>query len=55
MKMDCYKEMYYRLFNKITDIINELQTVQTESEEIFLSRETEQNVLQILAKDKHTD
>ena len=37
--MDCYKEMYYRLFNKITDITRELQAIQTETEKIYLSGE----------------
>jgi hypothetical protein len=35
--------MYYTLFNKITDIIGELQEVQAEAEELLISRE-EQSV-----------
>ncbi len=31
-----YKKMYFRLFNKITDIIEELQTIQQETEEIYI-------------------
>jgi len=34
-----YEEMYYKLFNKITDIIDALQTVQAETEEMFLRQE----------------
>ena len=34
--MDNYKEMYYKLFNKITDIIHELQLVQIEVEEAYI-------------------
>ncbi|MDF2567611.1 MAG: hypothetical protein K0R90_1067 [Oscillospiraceae bacterium] len=49
-KMDGYKEMYYRLFGKITDIIKELQSVQQETEEIFLSQETEKREGTCLAK-----
>lgn len=53
--MDCYKEMYCKLFNQITDVINELKTVQMETEELFVAREEEQKVLQIVAKDKNAD
>jgi hypothetical protein len=35
--MDEYKKMYGMLFNKITDIIGELQAAQQEAEEMFLS------------------
>ncbi len=42
--MNAYEEMYYKLFNKLTDLICELQVVQQESEELFLSyEETEEN------------
>lgn len=39
--MDSYKEMYYKLFNKITDIIDELQAIQAQTEEPFVSQEAE--------------
>lgn len=32
--MDGYKKMYYTLFNKLTDIIYELQMVQRQTEEM---------------------
>ena len=32
--MDDYKKMYYTLFNKITDIIYELQIIQRQAEEM---------------------
>lgn len=32
--MDDYKKMYYTLFNKLTDIIYELQMVQRQAEEM---------------------
>ena len=37
MSMEDYKEMYYLLFNKITDTIAELQAVQRKAEELFIS------------------
>jgi len=41
--MDDYKKMYYTLFNKITDIIYELQIVQRKAEDMCPrpDRETE--------------
>ena len=34
-EMDRYEEMYYKLFNKITDVIEELKEIQQETEELF--------------------
>lgn len=34
--MGNYSEMYHILFNKITDIIKELQDVQRQTEEIYI-------------------
>lgn len=34
-----YKKMYYILFNKITDIIKDLQEVQQLTEEIYIEQE----------------
>ena len=31
-----YKDMYYKLFNKMTDIIEELQEIQNQMEEEYL-------------------
>ena len=39
--MNQYQDMYYRLFNKMTDIIKELQQIQIETEELFLSQNQE--------------
>lgn len=40
-----YKELYYKLFNKITDVIVELQELQTEAEEIYISKpEMQKNI-----------
>ena len=42
--MDIYKDLYYMLFNRITDIIEELKTIQQISEEMFItSDQTEQS------------
>ena len=35
--MNPYQEMYYKLFNKLTDLIIEMQAIQAEAEELFLS------------------
>ncbi len=42
--MEDYKEMYYMLFNKITDIIGELQTIQIKAEELLISSESKQDI-----------
>ena len=34
--MPDYKKMYYTLFNKITDVIEELKEVQCEVEELYI-------------------
>ncbi len=35
--MDNYENLYYLLFNRITDIIEELKTIQQLSEEMFIT------------------
>ena len=37
MQMDDYKKMYYELFNKITDTIENLKQIQREAEETFIT------------------
>ena len=37
-----YKEMYFKLFNKISDVINELTAAQQEVEEIYISEEDDE-------------
>ena len=42
-----YKKMYYKMFNKVTDIIEDLKQLQTETEEICMETadvETEDEV-----------
>lgn len=38
--IDDYKDMYYKLFNKITDIIEELKEIQCQMEEKYIGIET---------------
>ncbi len=40
--MSDYKKMYYKMFNKITDIIEDLKKLQLETEEIYI--ETAENM-----------
>jgi hypothetical protein len=35
--MPDYKKMYYELFNKITDVIENLKKIQQEAEESYMS------------------
>ena len=42
MRVDDYKKMYYTLFNKLTDIIYELQIIQRQTEEMCSNRDMEQ-------------
>jgi len=37
--MPDYQKMYHVLFNKITDVIGELQSIQRQTEEIYISGE----------------
>ncbi len=45
--MDIYKEMYLRLFNRITDIIQELEKIQAEAKEMFISYQPEGNIIKV--------
>jgi len=38
-KMNDYKEMYFLLFNKITDTIESLQEIQQQAEELYIEQE----------------
>ena len=40
--MDDYKNMYYAMLNKITDIIEELKKLQQDMEEKYISMSEEQ-------------
>ncbi len=41
--MEDYKEMYFKLFNKITDVIAELQEIQQLTEEIYIDKQEKIN------------
>ncbi len=41
-----YKEMYLKLFNKVTDIIEELQKVQRETENLYIESSEPQIIVQ---------
>ncbi len=43
-KMNSYKEMYYYLFNQITDINEMLKQVQQTAEEMYLLQSEDQNI-----------
>ncbi len=51
--MDNYKEMYYKLFNRVSDVISELKTVQQETEEMYLLQEQIEKVIPINLPDKN--
>lgn len=53
--MDPYKEMYYTLFNKITDMITELQEVQLQTEEMFLAQKDQPKLSKLPASGKERD
>lgn len=39
--MTDYKKLYYQLFNRVTDLITELQQIQIEAEERFMNEPDE--------------
>ena len=41
--MSEYKDLYFKLFNRITDIIEELKELQAEAEDMYLSCERDEN------------
>lgn len=47
-----YKKMYYRLFNKMSDLIEEIKTAQQETEEMFISQREEEKVLYLHENEK---
>lgn len=50
--MPDYKTMYHVLFNKITDIIGELQSVQRQTEELYIVGEEQVIELNVLGNEK---
>lgn len=43
--METYKELYYFLFNQITDIIEQLKSIQQQSEEMFITCEKDDETI----------
>lgn len=52
--MTDYKEMYFFLFNKITDTIQDLQKMQQHVEEMYLSQENSEIRIHELSTKKKT-
>jgi len=38
-----YKSLYFQLFNKLTDVIEELKEIQAQAEEAYLNTSSEDN------------
>ena len=38
-----YKDMYYNLFNKLTDVIEELKQIQSQAEEMYIKAQNSEN------------
>lgn len=49
--MSDYKQMYYKLFNRITEIIEELKEIQQQAEEMYISNSD--NKISIISSDKN--
>ena len=45
MHMEDYKKLYFELFNKITDTIENLKKIQREAEEIFISSNVDETIV----------
>ena len=45
-----YKKMYFTLFNKITDVIEDLQEIQLQTEEMFIN--SSETVIEIKNKEQ---
>lgn len=46
--MPDYKKMYYMLFNKITDVIGELQLIQCQMEELYMESSESENKAKLI-------
>ena len=44
MLMPEYKDLYYKLFNSITDIIEELKELQNQAEELYINSQNNENI-----------
>lgn len=51
--MPDYRNMYFKLFNKLTNVIEELQQIQQETEELYMhDAKTERTILKIVKDDR---
>lgn len=50
--MNDHTKMYYLLFDKITDIIEELQEVQKQAEELYIQQKGTAKKISIFKQDK---
>ena len=50
-----YKEMYYKLFNSITDALEILKEAQIETEEMFINSDEEDEKIRVLDFHKNKD
>lgn len=41
--MNEYKEMYYKLFNEVSKVIEQLQEIQRKTEEIYMNANNEES------------
>lgn len=46
--MPDYKKMYYMLFNKIADVIGELQLIQCQMEELYMESSESENKAKLI-------
>ncbi|MGX8701340.1 hypothetical protein [Caproiciproducens sp.] len=53
--MEPYREMYYLLFNRITDVVRDLQDAQKAAEALFLEKEPESPISALRIYPKHKD
>lgn len=45
MENETYKELYYRAFNRLTDLSKEIESIQAELEEMYLQSTDEQQAI----------
>lgn len=45
MENETYKKLYYRAFNRLTDLTKEIESIQAELEEMYLQAEEEPNTI----------
>lgn len=45
MENETYKELYYRAFNRLTDLSKEIESIQAELEEMYLQSTDEQQTV----------